>query len=149
MIINKDNINVFSSTPKGMTLIPGNDNWLFQVQGVEIEGDPLPEGVDVQYPWESHPSRNHSHYISIDSYYIDTFPVTNSDYFIFLQESNYSPSDSYNFLKDWANGTFPQGWENKPVTWVSLIDAKAFCEFNGKVIKKMFLLGLKYVETSR
>ena len=37
-----------------------------------------------------------------------------------------------NFLKDWKNGTYPQGWGNKPVTWVSLEDARAYAAWAGK-----------------
>ena len=31
-----------------------------------------------------------------------------------------------NFLRDWKDGSFPAGWDNKPVTWVSLEDARAY-----------------------
>jgi formylglycine-generating enzyme required for sulfatase activity len=40
--------------------------------------------------------------------------------------------DDHNFLRDWKNGSFPAGWEKKPVTWVSLEDARAYASWAGK-----------------
>ena len=37
----------------------------------------------------------------------------------FLDATHYRPKDNLNFLRDWKNGTYPDGWDNKPVTWVS------------------------------
>ena len=50
----------------------------------------------------------------------------------FLDATHYHPPDDHNFLKDWKNGLFPQGWEHKPVTWVSLEDARAYAKWAGK-----------------
>ena len=35
-------------------------------------------------------------------------------------------------MKDWKEGTYPGGWANKPVTWVSLEDARAYAAWAGK-----------------
>lgn len=40
--------------------------------------------------------------------------------------------DDHNFLKDWENGAYPQGWEKKPVTSVSIEDARAYATWVGK-----------------
>ena len=40
--------------------------------------------------------------------------------------------DDHNFLRDWKDGTYPAGWEKKPVTWVSLEDARAYAAWAGK-----------------
>jgi formylglycine-generating enzyme required for sulfatase activity len=58
--------------------------------------------------------------------------VTNADYKRFMNATHYHPADDHNFLKDWSNGTFPQGWGNKPVTWISLEDARAYAQWAGK-----------------
>jgi hypothetical protein len=50
----------------------------------------------------------------------------------FLAASGYAPADGHNFLRDWAGArTPPAGWEQKPVTWVDLIDARAYCAHRG------------------
>jgi iron(II)-dependent oxidoreductase len=35
-------------------------------------------------------------------------------------------------LKDWKDGSFHAGWDNRPVTWVSLGDARAYAVWAGK-----------------
>ena len=121
-----------ANAPKGMKLIPGTNKYLFESRGVMIEGNPLPKAVGVQHPWEVHPSRNQKHMMKIASFYMDTYPVTNKEFKEFLDQSHYHPKDDYNFLKDWRNGSYPQGWENKPVTWVSIEDARAYAKWAGK-----------------
>ena len=52
--------------------------------------------------------------------------MTNAEFKKFLDATHYHPKDDLNFLHDWKNGTYPDGWANKPVTWVSLEDARAY-----------------------
>jgi formylglycine-generating enzyme required for sulfatase activity len=68
----------------------------------------------------------------LDSFWIDTYPVTNTQFKTFLTASHYRPLDEENFLRDWKGGNIPPGWENKPVTWVSLEDARAYAAWAGK-----------------
>ncbi len=119
-----------ASAPDGMIRIDGAE-FLFKVQGIEIEGD-NDIGVDVQYPWEDSPRRFHEHIVSIKPFYIDKFPVTNAQFKQFLDATQYHPGDALNFLKDWKDGAYPAGWANKPVTWVSLEDARAYAAWAGK-----------------
>jgi formylglycine-generating enzyme required for sulfatase activity len=116
--------------PSDMVRIPGGA-FIFRVHGTEIEGGTDP-GVDVQYPWEDSPRRFHEHAMQINPFYIDKFPVTNAQFKQFLDATHYAPHDTLNFLRDWKNGTYPQGWENRPVTWVSLEDARAYAQWLGK-----------------
>jgi formylglycine-generating enzyme required for sulfatase activity len=88
--------------------------------------------VDVQYAWEDAPRRYHLHKMHIRSFYIDKYPVTNAEFKKFLDATHYHPNDDHNFLRDWKNGSYPDGWGNKPVTWVSLEDARAYCAWAGK-----------------
>ena len=119
-----------SQPPAGMVKIPAGD-FVFKVNGIEIEG--FNEiGVDVQYPWEESPRRHHQHTIHIDSFWIDKYPVTNAEFKKFLDATHYHPKDDLNFLRDWNDGTYPAGWDNKPVTWVSLEDARAYAAWAGK-----------------
>ena len=118
------------STQEGMIRIEGAD-YVFKVEGIEIEGsDDI--GVDVQYPWENSPRRFHEHPIQIKTFYIDKYPVTNAEFKKFMDSSHYHPKDDQNFLKDWANGTFPNGAANKPVTWISIEDAREYAKWAGK-----------------
>ena len=115
---------------EGMVRIPAGI-FDFNVRGIEIEGENW-AGLDVQYAWEDSPRRAHSHKMQIGAFDIDKFPVTNAEFKKFLDASHYQPADDHNFLRDWKNGEFPAGWENKPVTWVSLEDARAYAKWAGK-----------------
>jgi len=119
-----------TSSPAGMMKIPAGE-FLFKVQGIEIEGS-NDIGVDVQYPWEDSPRRFHEHPMSVKSFWIDTYPVTNAQFKKFLDSTHYHPQDDLNFLRDWKDGSFPAAWDDKPVTWVSLEDARAYAAWAGK-----------------
>jgi gamma-glutamyl hercynylcysteine S-oxide synthase len=119
-----------SAAPDGMILIPGG-RFDFRVQGTEVEGGDNP-GVDVEYPWEDGPRRFHEHVLTVAPYYIDKYPVTNAQFKTFLDATHYAPRDAINFLRGWKNGSFPAGAENRPVTWVSLEDARAYAAWAGK-----------------
>ena len=122
-------------TPVGMVAVPGAD-FLFTVSGTEIEGGDM-VGVDVQYPWETQPGRDHSHVVTIKPFYLDRTEVTNAQYQQFMDATGYRPSDSHNFLKDWdwSRRQHPRhlaGWADRPVTWVSPEDARAYATWAGK-----------------
>jgi len=119
-----------AEAPTGMVRIPGGE-FVFKVQGIEIEGGGDP-GVDVQFPWEDSPRRFHEHLMQVAPFYIDKYPVTNAEFKKFLDATHYQPQDAVNFLRDWKNGSFPEGWEDRPVTWVSLDDARAYAAWAGK-----------------
>jgi len=123
-----------ASAPEGMVRIPEGD-YDFQVSGIEIEGGNDP-GIDVQYPWEDSARRFHRHRLHLHGFYIDRTPVTNAQFRQFLDATHYRPKDDHNFLRAWqptggANG-YPQGWDNKPVTWVSIEDARAYAAWSHK-----------------
>ncbi len=119
-----------SEVPPGMVKIPGG-NFRFKVGGIEIEGA-NDKGADVQYPWENTPRRFHERQMQLKAFYMDKYPVTNLEFKKFLDESHYRPKDELNFLRDWKDGTYPQGWANKPITWVSLEDARAYAAWAHK-----------------
>ena len=121
-----------AKTPRGMVFIPGTDRYLFASDGVMIEGNELPTAVGVQHPWEKHPSRSQKHVLRIQAFYIDEYPVTNRQFKVFMDASHYKPADDHHFLRDWSNGNYPSGWDDKPVTWVSIEDARAYAQWAGK-----------------
>jgi formylglycine-generating enzyme required for sulfatase activity len=120
----------YSSPPEGMVKITGAP-YTFRVQGIEIEGS-NDIGVDVQYPWEDSARRFHEHAMEIKTFFIDKYPVTNAQFKKFLEATKYHPADDLNFLRDWSKGTYPEGWANKPVIWVSQDDARAYAAWAGK-----------------
>ena len=119
-----------ANTPPGMIRLPEAE-YDFQVRGMEIEGGNDP-GVDVQYPWEDAPRRTHRQHVHLRSFYMDRTPVTNAEYKKFLDQTGYHPADDHNFLRDWKDGTYREGWANKPVTWVAIEDARAYAGWAGK-----------------
>jgi iron(II)-dependent oxidoreductase len=129
-IVNIPVTKIPSDAPVGMIKITGV-NYMFKVRGIEIEGGD-DNGVDVQYPWENSPRRFHQHQMNIKSFWIDKYPVTNKEFKKFLDATNYHPKDDLNFLRDWKNAMYPEGWGDKPVTWVSLEDARAYAAWAGK-----------------
>ena len=122
--------NPASGMPEGMVKIPEGD-FQFKVQGIEIEGSNA-IAVDVQYEWEHSPRRFHEHLMHVKSFWIDKYPVTNAQFKSFLSATHYHPQDDLNFLRDWHNGTYPEGGGDKPITWVALEDARAYAAWAGK-----------------
>jgi formylglycine-generating enzyme required for sulfatase activity len=118
------------AAPEGMVPVPGG-RFSFRVKGVEVAGK-NDVGVDVQYPWEDAPRRFHDHEMEVKPFYIDRFPVTNEQFKRFLDATHYSPKDTHNFLRDWHDGSYPEGGADRPVTWVSLVDARAYAHWAGK-----------------
>lgn len=118
------------AAPDGMITIPAGE-FEFVVGGIEIEGQTW-EGVDVQYPWETSARRSHRRRMQMRAFHIDRYPVTNDQFAHFLVSSRYRPRDAHNFLRDWQNGAPLPSWGNKPVTWVSIEDARAYAHWAGK-----------------
>lgn len=127
-----------AQAPQGMIEIPANNSWQFIVRGIEIEGcitfSVGYPAVDIQYGVlnETLAQCQHEGTISIPRFFIDKYPVTNAQFSEFLSKSGYVPKEPHNFLRDWANGTYPRGWDNKPVTWVSINDARAYAKWADK-----------------
>ncbi len=120
----------YDAVPEGMVAIPAAA-FDFKVSCLVLEGYAF-AGVDVQYPWEDTPRRAHRHRIEIAAFAIDRHPVTNAQFKAFLDASGYAPADRQNFLAHWADGAPPAGWEDRPVTWVGIEDARAYAAWAGK-----------------
>jgi iron(II)-dependent oxidoreductase len=122
-----------STAPPGTVHVAGASDWRFSISGTEIEGRTV-AGNDVQFPWESLASTSHAAIrLNISNLFVDITPVTNAAFSSFLSATSYTPSDTHNFLRDWDGArTPPTGWENKPVTWVDIDDARAYCSWAGK-----------------
>ena len=94
----------------------------------------------MQFPWESEPGRTFPnphvpHRLQMPPLWVDAYPVTNHQFAQYLSASNFTPVDREHWLEHWGPaGTRrpPAALEQKPVTHVSLNDARAFCAFYGK-----------------
>ncbi|PCI32527.1 MAG: sulfatase-modifying factor protein [Alphaproteobacteria bacterium] len=119
-----------AAPPAGMVRIPAGQ-FDFRVNGIEIEGYTW-DGVDFQYPWETSARRNHLHRMAMKPFHMDRNLVTNADYLEFVEGSGYYPLDDHNYLRDWQDGMPRPGWENKPVTWIGIEDARVYAAWAGK-----------------
>jgi formylglycine-generating enzyme required for sulfatase activity len=129
-IVKIESTNKAEITPEGMIEVPAA-RYVMEVNGIEIEGGENP-GVDVQMPGEDIARRHHHFVVDIPKFYMDKYPVTNKQFKEFISATHYVPVDTINFLKDWKKGIYPNGWENKPVTWVDIEDARAYAKWAGK-----------------
>ena len=123
-----------AAAPPGTVHVPHHAAYEFSVSGVMIEGDDA-HGVDVQYPWESHPQREHSTTLPVGPFYMDTHPTTCANYSAYLKATKYTPADSYRWLENWGSGattgTPPTELLDVPVTYVALSEARAYCAWKG------------------
>ncbi len=80
----------------------------------------------------SYPKQDLDSTFAMTTFYMDTFPITNQQYFQFIKATHYHPIDTVNFLSHWKNGKFVSGQENFPVVYISYEDAKAYAVWAGK-----------------
>ncbi|KAI9254648.1 hypothetical protein BY458DRAFT_589371 [Sporodiniella umbellata] len=127
-------ISVVQGCHSGMARIEGDDDYLFSVHSLDqVECHREYPAMDVRYPWEHQSSSMHSPYrVKIKPFYMDVYPVTESQFKDFLDSSSYKPKDPTGFLKHWINGCYPSSRANKPVVHVSLEDARAYAKWAGK-----------------
>jgi hypothetical protein len=77
--------------------------------------------------------------MKIGAMYVDKHPVTNAQYSSYLTKSRYHPKDSANWLKQsFEKGKVKPGWEQRPVTYVSVQDARHYCAAVGKRLPQAY-----------
>jgi len=106
-----------ASIPPGMVKIPTGSFIMNVTNGDEF----------ISYPKQGYPKT-----LSMKTFYMDKYSVTNKDFKKFIDETKYYPVDTVNFLKHWVNGQPKKGEENFPVVNISYEDAKAFATWAGK-----------------
>lgn len=106
-----------AAIPSGMVKIPSG-NFHFKT----THGDDF-----ISYPKQDSDST-----FRMNAFYMDKFPVTNAQFKEFIKTAKYKPSDTANYLKNWARGNIPAGKENYPVVYISYEDAKAYAAWAGK-----------------
>lgn len=77
--------------------------------------------------------------VSLDSYLIDIYEVTNKKYLEFVKATGHPPALDDSCKTDacwqgnlWKGSSFPLSIRNQPVTQVNWFDAEAYCEWRGK-----------------
>ena len=120
------------TAPDGMVAIPGGA-FDFRVQGIEVEGRRSGRRRRRLSLGKFDPGASIDHQMAVHPFFIDTHNghqcgVQGVPGRLALSAER-RPA---NFLKDWKNGAYPDGWADKPVTWVSLEDARAYAAWAGK-----------------
>ena len=103
--------------PEGMIKIPAGTIRM----NIEAGGSFIP-----------YPAYDTSKIVKIKGFYIDKYPVTNNQFYDFMESTGYTPKDTVNFLKHWKDGKYPKGMKNYPVVYISYEDAKAYADWSGK-----------------
>ena len=72
--------------------------------------------------------------VHLDVLYMDRLPVTNAQFAVFLEATQYKPADAgaKRFLAHWRNGKPSRGEEKHPVVFVSWFDARAYATWAGQ-----------------
>jgi iron(II)-dependent oxidoreductase len=133
--------------PAEMSLIPATENYVVTITHNLGEAGCYPDDEAADWSRRQHymyeandHRRNIIHQISvpaIPAFFMDKHPVTNAQFHAFLESTGYQAADPANFLKDWDWAYAPhpkpvQGFEDHPVVWVDLDDARAYASWAGK-----------------
>jgi formylglycine-generating enzyme required for sulfatase activity len=70
--------------------------------------------------------------VTVDTFLIDKYPVTNARYAEFLEKTGYRPTDTTRYLRHWGSVTYRQGQDKYPVVYVSYEDMQAYAAWAGK-----------------
>lgn len=94
----------------------------------------IPAGPAIIGSFSGDPIEAPQRTVYVQSFYIDKYEVTNSQYKQFIDATGRKPpvntiNPDYNV---WQNGTFPEELADHPVVNVTWYDAKAYCEWKGK-----------------
>jgi gamma-glutamyl hercynylcysteine S-oxide synthase len=103
--------------PDGMVFVRGG-NYIFKVTA--------PDQI-IPYP-----DHDGSPEIQMHSFWMDKYPVTNSEFLKFIKASDYKPADTTNYLRHWRDGKYIRGTGNYPVVNISYEDAIEYAKCAGK-----------------
>lgn len=69
--------------------------------------------------------------VSVGGFFADRYPVTNAQFYEFLAQSGYQPTDPSNYLSHWQDGKYLPEDADCPVVYVSQKDAMAYAAYYG------------------
>jgi toxoflavin biosynthesis protein ToxD len=133
--------------------IPAGEFWMGSTREERKYAYRLDKEVTRSYGWYERETRRKA---KTSTFCIDRYPVTNSEYKKFIDESGrtapfISPDayqrqgflvHPYEKVKEflWREGSFPSGRQDHPVVLVRLDDAKSYCAWMGKKSKRKYRL---------
>jgi gamma-glutamyl hercynylcysteine S-oxide synthase len=121
-----------AALPDGMVAVPDFDGWLVTRYRMRECGY-IAGAVDERHVYDAFEQVcPYSRRAVVRGVAIDAFPVTNAQFFAFIEATGYAPADPRNFLKHWTAARPPAGKENHPVVYVSLQDARTYTRWAGK-----------------
>jgi formylglycine-generating enzyme required for sulfatase activity len=94
---------------------------------VEITAGPFTMGDD-----DSDPKEAPAHVVDLLTFYIDKFEVTNADFAMFVEATDYQTEGEERGDKKTWQTFYTEGKDNHPVVKVTFSDAQVFCEWMGK-----------------
>jgi iron(II)-dependent oxidoreductase len=103
-------------------LLPKNA-WVKLESMVRIPAGPFSMGTDSE---RADPQSRPQHKVTLPTFLIDKYPVTNAQYAKFVAATSHRPP------LDWKDGRIPQGELMRPVTMVSWYDARDYANWIGK-----------------
>jgi formylglycine-generating enzyme required for sulfatase activity len=121
---------LYSRLPAGMVEVPAATLELNIEMRVRECGfyDSTPPSGDV-YNFQK---RRFRRPVAFPRFAMDETLVTNAQFDEFLRASRYRPRHGENFLKHWTRGRPPVGFEDHPLAYVDLNDARAYATWAGK-----------------
>jgi formylglycine-generating enzyme required for sulfatase activity len=98
-----------------------------QLNFVKIPASDFTMGSKRSLDIEAHDDELPAHVLHVSDYFIMKYPVTNAQYYQFMQATGYRAP------LFWKDGAYPTEKANHPVVGVALQDALAFCAWAGQV----------------
>jgi len=86
----------------------------------------IPAGKFIMGTNERLPDEGPQHVVTLPTYWIDKYEVTNAQYKKFIDATGRRSPDHF------RNRTYPEGKSDHPVTFVNWYDASAYCKWAGK-----------------
>jgi formylglycine-generating enzyme required for sulfatase activity len=99
---------------------------------VEIKSGFIKMKMNVEDNFVPYPPYDSANSVFVKRFYMDIYPVTNNQFYEFIESTGYKPSDTTNYLKNWVEDKFPKGMKSHPVVYINYEDAQAYAAWAGK-----------------
>lgn len=101
----------------------------FEIEWITIPAGEFLMGSDKDKDPRAADNELPQHRVFLPEYRIAKYPITNTQYFQFIQATGHRPPWT------WKNGTLPPGKERHPVVDVRWVDAVAYCQWASTAVK--------------